>query len=248
MSAAFTGSVAVVTGGAQGIGEAVVRSLAGSGARVVSLDVLPQPSSRAALALVCDVRDPDQVADAFQVVEKELGPVSLLVNNAGVNAYFGVEDMTVAQWEAFFAVDLRATWLCTRAALPGMAVVGSGAVVNVSSVHALLTVPGMFPYAAAKAGLLGLTRSLALELAPMRVRVNAVCPGWVRTATVQMHLARSDDAEAALAKVLAQQPWGRMAEPEEIASVVRFLLSDEASYINGAAIPVDGGLGAHVHA
>lgn len=244
----LAGRVAVVTGGAQGIGEATVRALTSAGARVASLDLLPQTSAPAALAITCDVRDPNQVGHAFGTVARELGPVQLLVNNAGVNAYFDPREMTVEDWEGFFAVDLRAAWLCVRAVLPGMAAAGKGAVVNVSSIHARLTVPGMFPYAVAKAGLLGLTRSLALDLAPFRIRVNAVCPGWVRTPNVDRHLAMSPDPQASLKEVLAQQPFGRMAEPEEVASVVRFLLSDDASYISGAAVPVDGGLGARAYA
>jgi NAD(P)-dependent dehydrogenase (short-subunit alcohol dehydrogenase family) len=244
----LSGRVAVVTGGAQGIGQATVEALASSGAAVVSLDLLAEASPSGALAIPCDLRDPDQVVRAFKAVEEDLGYVSLLVNNAGVNAYFDARDMTIEDWETFFAVDLRAAWLCAKAAIPGMVAAGKGAVVNVSSIHAHLTMPGMFPYAAAKAGLLGLTRSLALDLAPLGVRVNAVCPGWVRTNGVERHLAMSDDPQAALQRVLSEQPSKRMAEPSEVASVVRFLLSDDASYINGAAIPVDGGLGAHVHA
>ena len=248
MTGHFGGRVAVVTGGAQGIGQATAKALADAGARVASLDVMPQATTSFALPITCDLRDADQVTCAFKEASDEFGPVSLLVNNASVNAYFSAKDMTVDDWEVFFAVDLRAAWLCIRAALPGMAAAGRGAVVNVSSIHAHLTVPGMFPYAAAKAGLLGLTRSLALDLAPSGVRVNAVCPGWVRTAAVEKQLAMSGDPEAALERVLEQQPLGRMAEPREVASVVLFLLSDDASYVNGAAIPVDGGLGAHAHA
>lgn len=248
MTGALSGRVAVVTGGAGGIGQAMVEALADGGARVASLDIQPQAETPVSLPIACDLRDPDQVSRAFEEVERQLGPVMLLVNNAGVNAYFDAMEMSVQEWEALFDLDLRAAWLCVKAALPGMVANKTGAIVNIASIHASLTVAGMFPYAAAKAGLLGLTRSLALDLAPLGIGVNAVCPGWVRTPTLERHLGRSPDPQAALDQIVAQQPLGRIAEPREVATVVRFLLSDEASYVTGAAIPVDGGLGAHVHA
>jgi len=244
---AFDGQVAVVTGGTQGIGRATVQALLAVGATVASLDITPAAHSET-MSIACDVREPDEIARAFDLVQRHLGPVTLLVNNAGVNAYFDAASMATHEWDAFFSLDLRAAWLCTKAALPGMLAAGHGAIVNVASIHANLTTPGMFPYAAAKAGMLGLTRSLALDFGPRGVRVNAVCPGWVRTAAVERQLAMAADPDTAFQQVLAQQPSGRMAEPGEIAAVIRFLLSDEASYINAAAIPVDGGLGAHVHA
>lgn len=247
MGTPFDGQVAVVTGGTHGIGRATVQALQAVGATVASLDITPAAHSEA-MSIACDVRDPDEIARAFDLVQRDLGPVTLLVNNAGVNAYFDAAGMATHEWDSFFSLDLRAAWLCTKAALPAMLAAGHGAIVNVASIHANLTTPGMFPYAAAKAGMLGLTRSLALDFGSRGVRVNAVCPGWVRTAAVERQLAMAADPDAALQQVLAQQLSGRMAEPSEIAVVIRFLLSEEASYINAAAIPVDGGLGAHVHA
>ena len=141
-----------------------------------------------------------------------------------------------------FAVDLKSAWLVARAVLPGMKAAKRGAIVNIASLHADMTYPGMFPYAAAKSGLVGLTRSLALEVGRDGIRVNALSPGYVETALVKEFFAR---AEASLrAKVLAVHPLGRIAAPAEIANCAVFLLSDEASFVTGANWRVDGGLGA----
>jgi NAD(P)-dependent dehydrogenase (short-subunit alcohol dehydrogenase family) len=152
--------------------------------------------------------------------------------------------MTEAEWDRFLAIDLKAAWLCARRVIPGMRASGGGAIVNVASIHAQMTRRGMFPYAAAKAGVVGLTRSLALELGPDAIRVNAVCPGFVRAGLVLERLERAADPVVAERRMLEQHPLGRIGEPDEIASVVAFLASDDASYVTGAAWPVDGGLSA----
>ena len=150
--------------------------------------------------------------------------------------------MTEDEWEDVFAVDLKSAWLVARAVLPGMKAAKRGAIVNIASLHADMTYPGMFPYAAAKSGLVGLTRSLALEVGRDGIRVNALSPGYVETALVKEFFAR---AEASLReKVLAVHPLGRIAAPAEIANCAVFLLSDEASFVTGADWRVDGGLGA----
>jgi len=237
--------VVVVTGGSRGIGAAVVDELARCGSRVAVLDRDPLETKAVALALQCDVSDEHAVAASFSEVRRQLGEVGYLVNNAGVNAYSDAARMTSEEWDSFFAVDLKAVWLCARAALVDLVQRGHGAIVNISSIHARLTVPGMFPYAAAKAGVEALSRNLALDYGRRGIRTNAVAPGWVRTELVESHL---DRAELSGAQIESEQPLGRMAEPIEIARVVRFLLSDDASYINGATIAVDGGLGARVQA
>ncbi len=132
----------------------------------------------------CDVSSPDDVARAFSSIEAQLGPVDVLVNNAGVNAGFDPAAMSVEEWDTFFAVDLRSMWLCARAVLPRMRERGGGSIVNVASIQATLTQAGTFPYGAAKAGVLGFTRSLALEEGPYGIRVNAVSPGYTRTRLV----------------------------------------------------------------
>ena len=171
------------------------------------------------------------------------GTLDVLVNNAGVNAYFDATEMTGVEWDRVFGVDLKSAWLCAKHALPPMKRAGRGSIVNIASIHAVLTIPGMFPYAAAKAGLLGLTRGLALEYGPAGIRVNAVLPGYTRTRLVEEWLRTQPDPVAAERRVLEVQPLRRMAEPAEIANLVAFVASDEASAITGASLAADCGLG-----
>ncbi len=171
------------------------------------------------------------------------GGVDILINNAGVNAYYDATKMTEAEWDSVFAVDLKGAWLCAKHALISMRQRSRGAIVNISSIHAQLTIAGMFPYAAAKSGLVGLTRSLALDYARHNIRVNAVLPGWTRTRLIEEWFALQPDPHGAEQSVLDAHPGGRIATPDEIAAVVAFLASDDASAMNGAAVAVDCGLG-----
>lgn len=236
----LAGEVVVVTGGAQGIGAAIAAAAERHGARVGVIDLHPTTDWYAVQA---DVSDAKAVDEAFRALTAELGPVTVLVNNAGRNAYFDPVTMTEDQWETVFAVDLKSAWLCAKAVLPPMIAARKGSIVNISSLHSSLTSRGMFPYAAAKSGLVGLTRSLALEIAEHGVRVNAVSPGYVRTPLVQDFFDRSPDPELER-RVLDAQPLGRIGTPEEVADVVCFLASPYASYVTGANWAVDGGLGA----
>lgn len=190
-----------------------------------------------AVFVCCDVAEAAQVDAVFADLEAP----TTLINNAGINAAHDVVEMPESEFDRLVGVDLKAAWLCARRAIPAMRASGGGAIVNVASIHARMTRRGMFPYAAAKAGLVGLTRSLALELGRDGIRVNAVCPGVVRAGLVLQRLAGAVDAEHAMAD---QQPLGRIGEPAEIASVVAFLASDEATFVTGAAWEVDGGLSA----
>ena len=168
---------------------------------------------------------------------------TLLVNNAGVNAGFDPVSMSPDEWDAFFAVDLRSMWLCARAVLPRMRERGGGSIVNVASIQATLTQAGAFPYAAAKAGVLGLTTSLALEEGPFGIRVNAVSPGYTRTRLVVDALQATGDSDAAEREIAAKHALGRIAEPEEVANMILVLASPLASFVTGANVAVDGGLG-----
>ncbi len=210
-------------------GTDAARELAGSGRAVEFVQV--------------DVTREDDVRRGVARVIEAHGRVDVLVNNAGINTYFDAAAMTEAEWDAVFAVDLKGAWLCAKHVLPGMVARRSGSIVNIASIHATLTMAGMFPYAAAKSGVVGLTRSLALDYAAQGIRVNAVSPGWTRTHLVEEWFRRQRDPAAAEASVLNAHPMKRIATPAEVASLVAFVASSEASAITGASLAVDCGLG-----
>jgi NAD(P)-dependent dehydrogenase (short-subunit alcohol dehydrogenase family) len=192
---------------------------------------------------VADVTDETQVGRAVAALSDELGPTTVLVNNAGRNSYADPVAMTAAEWDDVFAVDLKGAWLMARAVLPAMIERRAGSIVNIASIHARLTTKGMFPYAACKSGLVGMTRSLALDMGPHGIRVNAVSPGYVRTRLVDEYFQLLDDPNVE-GQVLDAHPMGRIGTPDEIAEVVCFLASGAASYVTGSEWSVDGGLGA----
>jgi NAD(P)-dependent dehydrogenase (short-subunit alcohol dehydrogenase family) len=246
------GRVAFVTGGARGIGRACVERLQTAGASVVFCDVDDDASREVAASLSdrptpvefaqCDVTSEDEVARAMAKTIERFGTVDILVANAGIDVPFDAAAMSEDEWESFFAIDLKSVWLCAKHALPQMRERQRGAIVTIASIHAYVTSTGKFPYAAAKSGVVGLTRSLALDEAKYGIRVNAVCPGYTRTRMLGIESA--DDPEATEREMAAIHPLGRIGEPIEIANVVAFLASDEASFITGASILVDGGLSA----
>ncbi|MBE0658947.1 MAG: glucose 1-dehydrogenase [Bryobacteraceae bacterium] len=250
----LTGTTAIVTGGAQGIGAAIVTRLAQDGARVASLDIDAargqalaadlQSQGLNVLFISADVTIEDDIRRAVETTEAHFGPVDILINNAGRNAYFDAAAMSSDDWDASMALNLKAAWLGAKYVLPSMKRRGGGSIVNISSLHARLTTEGMFPYAAAKAGLTGLTRSLALDYGAFNIRVNAILPGWTRTAGVDDWFSRQPDPAAAERRVIDTQPLRRIASPADVASVAAFLVSADASAITGAEIAVDCGLGA----
>jgi len=241
-----------VTGGAQGIGAAIVEKCLNEGAKVSFIDLDGKKAKEHATKLGAwparlsfakgDVRSADDIARAHEAAEALFGPVTGLVNNAGRNSYADPVTMTEDQWDDVFAVDLKSAWLCARAMLPDMLAAKKGSIVNIASIHADLTYPGMFPYAAAKAGLVGMTRSLALEVGPQQIRVNALSPGYTETPLLKEWFGMQPPEKQR--EVLGVHAMGRMAKPMEIANCVAFLLSDEASFVTGANWRVDGGLGA----
>lgn len=241
--------VVLVTGGARGIGRAIAETVIAEGGHAAVVDIAESGADTVrdlqargqAFFVRADVRREPDVAAAVAACLDRFGDLDVLVNNAGVNAYFDAATMTEADWEAVFAVDLKAAWLTAKHVLPRLIAKRCGAIVNISSIHARLTVPGMFPYAAAKAGLEGLTRSLACDCGPHNVRVNAVAPGFTRTYLVEEWLNRQPDPAAAERVVLSQHPLGRMAEPADVAAVVAFLASDLARAVTGAVVSVDCG-------
>ncbi len=242
---------AVITGGSQGIGLAAARALAAHGWKVAILARGETAGRQAAAELGeghafirCDASSEADLRAAAARAQRLLGPIEVIVNNAGGGLLTNVGDLTSRQWDDLFALDLKAAWILTQAALPGMRSIGGGAIVNVASIHAHLTRAGTFPYAAAKAGMLGLTRSMALDLAPGNIRVNAVCPGYVATSVMLRQYEARQDPAGDWARLESAHPLGRIAQPEEIAAVIAFLCTPAASFVTGAAWNVDGGLSA----
>jgi NAD(P)-dependent dehydrogenase (short-subunit alcohol dehydrogenase family) len=248
------GRTAFVTGGAHGIGRACVERLQTAGAAVVFCDIDDEAGQRvearcaagpAPVAFIrADVTAEDQVARAVAFATERVGTLDVLVANAGIDAPYDAAAMTEAEWDDFFAIDLKSVWLSAKHVLPTMRRQERGSIVTIASIHAVATQPGKFPYAAAKSAVIGLTRSLALDEARHGIRANAVCPGFTRTRMVEDGIRAAPDPEAAERLLRARHPLGRIAEPAEIANVVAFLASDEASFVTGASILVDGGLSA----
>ena len=218
---------ALVTGGTRGIGAAIAQRLRADGWTVATL-------SRNGADVSADVSDPDAVRQAFERVRANYGPVLVLVNNAGVREDGLAIRMSPEEWQRVVDVNLSGAFHCTRHALDDMLKARWGRIVNVSSVVAERGNPGQANYAAAKAGLLGFTRTIAREMARKGITCNAVTPGVIET---DMTADVADDLKAAV-------PAGRIGRPEEVAAAVAFLASEDAAYVNGATLPIDGGLGA----
>ena len=245
----LAGEVALVTGGSRGIGRAVVDLFLAEGAAVAfcgrdeAVGRAAEAELRGAAGFwTADVSSEADVAAFVAGARERYGPPTVLVSNAGVNANFDAVEMTEEEWDRFFGIDLKAAWLGAKHALPHMLEAGRGSIVNVSSLHGFVTLEGFFPYAAAKSGLLGLTRSLALDYGGRGIRVNCVAPGFIRTRLVQESIDRAEDTAAAERAMVAGVALGRIGDPREVAQVVRFLASPESSYVTGASLLVDGGL------
>ncbi len=239
MPGEFEGKVAIVTGGSRGIGAAIAEEMVRRGAAVASFDIAAPAESRdRVLDLEVDVADASAVQDATAEAVARLGRIDVLFNNAGIQRAAPTHLMDPEVWDLVIGVHLRGMFLCSAAAIPEMRKVGGGAIVSTSSAAGLVGIPGRAPYSAAKAAILGLTRSLAVEVAPHNIRVNAVAPGFTLTPLVQQAL---NDGSLTEDWMLLEVPLDRIAEAAEIARPAVFLASTEASYITGQCLVVDGG-------
>ncbi len=240
MAGELQGRVAVVTGAARGIGDAIAVRLIEEGARVFSFDLGDPDEAREGVTyLKANVAEPDSVAEAFRAIDQEAGQVDILVNNAGVQRVALAENMTPADWHLVLNTHLTGMYLCCAEVIRRMRARGKGgAIVSIASAAGIVGIPGRGPYSAAKAGIEGLTRVYANEGGPANIRVNAVAPGSTRTKLIEQGI---KDGSIRSEWQTERIPMGRLAEPSEIADPVVYLVSDRASYITGQTIVVDGG-------
>jgi 3-oxoacyl-[acyl-carrier protein] reductase len=256
----LSGQVAIVTGGANGIGRAIVQQLADNGARVAIVDLEAGPAEQAAaevragggecLALAADVSDGDRMEAVTAAVLERWDRIDILVNNAGINSLHRVpiHEYDLQDWHSILNVDLTGLFLTSRAVIPAMLRGQGGRIVNISSIAGLVPLRLQSAYVAAKAGVANLTRSMAAELGQQGIRVNAVAPGsTLSRGTEALFYGPDGKFTEKAASLISHIPLGRPGQPEEIAAAVLFLVAPEASYVTGVVLPVDGGWLAGYH-
>ena len=248
------GKSALATGAGQGIGRGIAAELAAQGASVTvaeingaageaTADHLCRTGYQAHFVQV-DVRSEEDIAAGIMAHVARYGRLDILVNNAGRNQQYDASQMSVDEWEKSMSLNLRGAWLCCKHALPVMAAQESGVIINIASVHATMTMTNNFPYNVAKSAILGLTRSLALDWGHENIRAVAVSPGYIRTQPVIDGFAQAEDPAAEEQRVVGLHPLKRIGTPANVGKLVAFLASDDACYITGTEIVINGGISA----
>ncbi len=259
MSTSLKGQAAIVTGSTSGIGHALASALAANGARVI-LNGLGDPTTieatRAEMSAQhgvevlyhpADMTKPAEIADMVALAQRSFGRLDILVNNAGIQFVSPIEDFPIEKWDQIIAINLTSAFHATRAAIPMMKAQKRGRIVNLASAHGLVASPFKSAYVAAKHGILGLTKTAALELATFGVTVNAICPGYVKTPLVEAQIADQAKArgiseeEVMRNVILAAQPTKAFVTFEQLNGLLLYLVSDAGASVNGASLPVDGG-------
>lgn len=251
----FKDQVVIVTGAAKGIGKGIAKVFSDKGAKVAVVD-WDAPNGEAtaqelraqgqeSIFIQCDVSKEDQVIAMINTVINTYGRIDVLVNNAGIGVYKPVLEATSEDWDRCLGVNLKGVFLCSKYAIPYMQKQGKGAIVNISSVHSHATVNGVAPYAASKGGITALTRNMAIDYGPT-IRVNSIAPGWVLTPLIQSIFDSYPDPAEQQRQVENRQVMKRIGRPEDIGYAAAFLASDEASFITGTQLFVDGGLTAQL--
>ncbi len=250
----FAGKDCVVTGGGSGIGRAVVVRLAAEGARVAVLDINLESAREtlamtgdAGLALPCDVRSEASITAAARDIEQAFGGVDVLVNNAGIEILGSIEETAPDVWDEIMAVNLRGPYLTSRIFTPQLlsrAAKGGAAIVHNASLMGQVSSPRLAAYCASKAGLVSLTRSMALDFATRKIRVNCVCPGIIHTSMLERRFDLEPDREAAYRRASQRPPVHYIGNPEDVAAAIAYLAADESRFVTGSALTIDGGVGA----
>jgi NAD(P)-dependent dehydrogenase (short-subunit alcohol dehydrogenase family) len=251
MTGRLAGRIAIVTGGGQGIGAAISERFAQEGARVVIAQrtehiaeeraQVIRDAGGEAIAVPTDVARREDLEHLVARTVEVFGPPTTLVNNAGIAVFGDPLTLTPEQWQRCFSVDLDAAWWASQAVLPHL-LATRGCIINIASTHSFHIIPGCFPYPVAKHGLIGLTRALAAEYGARGVRVNAICPGYIETSNVREYFDTFPDPAAERARAGGLHVVGRIGRPDEVAGPAVFLASDEASFITGESLMVDGGM------